>query len=77
MRKETPDYHRELERKREKQLQKVTRREWIKYSLFGGTGFLASAGYLSFEAQWLEVCEKEILLKGLHIPSVVRFLADR
>lgn len=74
MSKETPDYHRELESKRQKQIQKVTRREWIKYSLLGGTGFLASAGYLAFEAQWLEVCEKEILLKGLHPKSNLRVL---
>jgi predicted MPP superfamily phosphohydrolase len=74
MSKETPDYHRELERKRQKQLQKITRREWIKYSLLGGTGVLASAGYLAFEAQWLEVCEKEILLKGLHPKSNLRVL---
>jgi len=74
MSKETPDYHRELESKRQKQIQKVTRREWIKYSLLGGTGVLASAGYLAFEAQWLEVCEKEILLKGLHPKSNLRVL---
>ena len=52
---DTPDYHQELEKKREKRFQKTTRREWIKYSLFGGAGFLASAAYLAFEAQWLEV----------------------
>jgi predicted MPP superfamily phosphohydrolase len=74
MSEETRDYHRELERKRQKQLQKVTRREWIKYSLLGGTGILASTGYLAFEAQWLEVCEKEILLKGLHPKSNLRVL---
>jgi len=70
----TPDSHWELEKKREKLLQKTTRREWIKYSLFGGAGCLASAGYLSFEAQWLEVQEKEIQLKHLHPKANIRVL---
>ncbi len=46
----------------------------MKYSLLGGTGILASVGYLSFEAQWLEVREKEILLKRLHPKAKLRFL---
>jgi predicted MPP superfamily phosphohydrolase len=71
---DTPVYHQELEKKREKRFQKTTRREWIKYSLFGGAGFLASAAYLAFEAQWLEVLEKEIQLKHLHPKAKIRVL---
>ena len=71
---DTPDYHRELEKKRDKRFQKTTRREWMKYSLLGGAGFLVSAGYLSFEAQWLEVLEKEIQLKHLHPKANIRVL---
>jgi predicted MPP superfamily phosphohydrolase len=78
---DTPDFHRELRnsnRKIDEKLQKSwrnsTRREWIKYSLFGGAGFLASAGYLAFEAQWLEVKEKEIQLKSLHPKANIRIL---
>ncbi len=74
MNKDTPDYHRELEKKRAKRQQKMNRREWIKYSLLGGTGILASAGYLSFESQWLDVCEKEIMLKRLHPKANLRLL---
>ena len=71
---DTPDYHRELERKRLQKQKKLNRREWMKYSLLGGTGLLASVGYLSFEAQWLEVREKEILLKRLHPKAKLRLL---
>ena len=74
MSKDTPDFHREMESKRNKRQEKMTRREWMKYSLAGGVGLLASAGYVSFEAQWLEVCEKEIMLKRLHPKANLRLL---
>ena len=74
MNKETPDFHKELEKKREKHLQKTTRREWIKYSLMGGAGLLVSAGYLSFEAQWLEILQKDIRLKHLPPKAKIRLL---
>ena len=71
---DTPDFHRELEKKRIKKYQNLARREWIKYSLLGGSGLLASLGYVSFEAQWLEVSKKEILLKRLHPNAKLRIL---
>ncbi len=71
---DTPDFHRELEKKRVKKYQNLARREWIKYSLLGGSGLLASLGYVSFEAQWLEVSKKEILLKRLHPNAKLRIL---
>ena len=46
----------------------------MKYSLLGGTGLLGSVGYLSFEAQWLEISEKEIMLKHLHPKAKLRLL---
>ena len=63
-----PGFHKEMERERNypRKNKNITRREWIKYSLFGGTGILASAGYLTYEAQWLEVTNKEIMLKAMH-----------
>ena len=66
--------NRQLEKNFKKSYQKTTRREWMKYSLLGGAGFLVSAGYLSFEAQWLEVQEKEIQLKHLHPKANIRVL---
>ncbi len=51
-----------------------TRREWMKWALLGGCGFLGSGAYLSFEAQWLEVCEKSIQLKNLRPDSNLRIL---
>lgn len=74
MNNDTPDYHRELEKKRLKKQRNLNRREWMKYSLLGGTGLLASVGYLSYEAQWLEVCEKEIMVKRLHPKTSLRLL---
>ena len=74
MSKDTPDYHRELEKKRNQRLKKMNRREWLKYSFLGGTGLLASVGYLSFESQWLEIQEKEILLKRLRPQTHLRLL---
>lgn len=74
MSQDTPDFHRELEKKRAKRVQKFTRRQWIKYSLIGGAGILGSTGYISYEAQWLEVCEKEILLRNLHPKANLRLL---
>ena len=71
---DTPDYHRELENKRIKKQRDLTRREWMKYSLLGGTGLLVSAGYLTFEAQWLEISKKEIMLKRLHPKANLRLL---
>lgn len=52
----------------------MNRREWMKYSLIGGSGLLASALYISYEAQWLEVCKKEVLLKYLHPKANLRLL---
>ena len=74
MSKDTPGFHQELEQRRSNRLQKMNRRQWLKYSLLGGTGLLASAGYVSFEAQWLEVLEKEISLKRLNPSAKLRLL---
>ncbi|MEL0098349.1 MAG: phosphodiesterase YaeI [Opitutae bacterium] len=74
MSQDTPDFHRELEKKRAKRYQEFTRRDWLKSTLLAGTGLLASVGYLSFEAQWLEVSEKEIMLKRLHPKTKLRLL---
>ena len=71
---ELESYHRQLEKSLKKSYRKTTRREWMKYSFLCGAGFLASAGYLSFEAQWLEVQEKEIQLKHLHPKANIRVL---
>jgi len=48
---DTPDFHREQERKREQKVRKITRREWIKKGILGGTAALGFGGYMSFEAQ--------------------------
>lgn len=78
---DTPDDHlelestqRQLEKNLKKSYKKTTRREWVKYSLLGGACFFASAGYLYFESQWLEVQEKEILLKHFHPKAKIRVL---
>ena len=61
---DTPDYHREQERKREKRIRKASRREWIKKTLFGGVGVLGLGGYMSFEAQWIDAKLKRLCSTG-------------
>ena len=40
----------------------------------GRDGAVGIGGYLSFEAQWLEISEKEIMLKHLHPKAKLRLL---
>ncbi len=71
---EVPDFHREMERKRSNRLRKLNRREWIQYSLLGGAGILTSIGYMAFEAQWVEINEREILLSAMDPRSNFKLL---
>ena len=74
MKSNIPDFHKEMERDKHRSVKTMKRREWIKYSLFGGTGVLGSAGYLSFEAQWIEVNKREIMLKAMHPKASFKLL---
>lgn len=66
MNSKVPDLHAEMEKDRSQRNLRLKRREWIKYSMLGGTGLLASAGYLAFEAQWVELTKREIMLRNMH-----------
>jgi len=71
---DTPDFHREQEKKREQKVRKATRREWIKKGIIGGTAALGFGGYMSFEAQWLEVQKKTVFLHRLRKSSNFKIL---
>ena len=74
MSKSLPDYHSELHKKNKHKPSGITRRQWMKYSFFGGATALSCFGYASWEAQWLEVEEKEIVLKHFNPKSKLRLL---
>ena len=71
---DTPDYHREEERKREKRIRKASRREWFKKALLGGIGVLGLGGYMSFEAQWIDAKLKTIVLNRMRKRTKIKVL---
>ena len=71
---DTPDYHREQERKREKRIRKASRREWIKKILVGGVGVLGLGGYMSFEAQWIDAKLKTVVLNRMSKNTKIKVL---
>jgi predicted MPP superfamily phosphohydrolase len=74
MNSDIPDFHKQMERDKQHRAKTMNRREWIKYSLLGGTGLLGSAGYISYEAQWIEVTKREIMLKTMHPKASFKLL---
>jgi len=69
-----PDFHKQMERDAKNRMRKSTRREWLKYTIFGGTGFVVLGGYSAFEAQWLELKQKEIMLAKMSPKVSLRLL---
>jgi predicted MPP superfamily phosphohydrolase len=73
MSKPPPDYHQTLKNKKSDR-SAVSRRKWLKYSSLGGLGALVSFAYPSWEAQWLDIQEKNLVLKHFNPKSNLRLL---